>query len=52
MMIKLTIINALGQPNSILGLKKRFDKTIKNIPTTSEDLLWIAWKCMKIELII
>ena len=51
-MIKLTIINILGQPNGILDLKKEFDKALKNIPALSEDLLRIAWKCMKIPLII
>ena len=28
-MIKVTIVNILGQPNSILDLKKGFDKTLK-----------------------
>ena len=51
-MIKLTIVNILGQPNGILDLKKGFDKTLKNIPGVSEDLLRISWKCMKIALII
>ena len=51
-MIKSTIINILGQPNGILDMKKEFDKAFKNISAVSEDLLWIAWKCMKIELII
>ena len=51
-MIKLTIINILGQPNGILDLKNRFDKALKNIPAVSEDLLRIAWKCMEIALII
>ena len=41
-MIKLTIIENLGQPKGILDLKKGFDKTIKNIPTLSEGLLRIA----------
>ena len=41
-MIKLTIINILGQPNGILDLKKGFDKALKNIPAVSEDLLKIA----------
>ena len=49
-MIKLTILNTLEQPNGILDLKKGFDKTVKNIPAVSEDLLRIAWKCMKIAL--
>ena len=51
-MTKLTIINILGQPNGILDLKKEFDKTLKNIPNVSKDLLEIAWKCMKMVLII
>ena len=51
-MIKLTIINILGYPNEILDLKKGFDKTLKNIPAVSKDLLRIAWKCMKIALIV
>ena len=51
-MIKLTIINILGQPKGILDLKKEFDKALKNVPAVSEDLLKIAWKCMKIALII
>ena len=51
-MIKPTIINILVQPNGIMDLKKGFDKTFKNVPAVSEDLLKIAWKCMKIALII
>ena len=51
-MIKPRIINVLGQPDGILDLKKGFDKALKNIPAVSEDLLMIAWKCMKIALII
>ena len=51
-MIELTIINILGQPNGILDLKKEFDKTLKNIPAVSQNLLRIAWKCTKIALII
>ena len=47
-MIKLTIINILGQPNGILDLKKGFDKALKNIPVVSQDLLRIAWKYLKI----
>ena len=47
-MIKPRIINILGQPNVILDLKKEFDEALKNIPAVSEDLLRIAWKCMKI----
>ena len=50
-MINLTSLNILGQPNDILDLKKGFDKTLKNISAVSEDLLRIAWKCMKIALI-
>ena len=51
-MIKVKIINSLGQPNGILDSKKGFDNALKNIPAASEDLLKIAWKCMKIALII
>ena len=51
-MIKPSIINTSGLPNGILDLKKGFDKALKNIPAVSEDLLRIAWKCMKIALII
>ena len=51
-MIKLAIINILGQPNGRLDLKKGFDKALKNIQAESNDLLRIAWKCMKIVLII
>ena len=51
-MIKVKIINILGQPNGILDLKKVFDKALKNIPAVSDDLLSIAWKCMKIALIV
>ena len=51
-MIKATIINILGQPNGILDLKKGFDKALKNLPAVIEDLLRIAWKCVKIALII
>ena len=43
-MIKRTSLNILGQPNDILDLKKRFDKTLKNISAVSEDLLKILWK--------
>ena len=45
--IKLTIFNVLGQANDILDLKMGFDKTLKNIPAISEDLLRIAWMCIK-----
>ena len=38
--------------NGILNLKKVFDKALKNIQAESEDLLRIAWKFMKIALII
>ena len=48
MTIKPTIINILGQPDAIGDLKKGFDKALKNITAVSEDLLKIAWKCMKI----
>ena len=51
-MIKSTIINILGQPNYIVELKKGFDKALKNTAAVSEDSLRIAWKCMKIALII
>ena len=36
-MVKLTAINILGYPNVIFNLKKVYDKTLKNIPTVSED---------------
>ena len=51
-MIKLTILNFLGQPNGILNLEKGYDKTLENITAVSDDLLGISWKCMKIALII
>ena len=38
-MIKLTIINILGEPNGILDLKKEFDSALKSIPAVSKDLL-------------
>ena len=50
-MIKVTSLNILGQCNNILDLKKGSDKTVKNKPAVSEDLLRIGWKCMKIALI-
>ena len=50
-MIKPTINNILGQPNGIVEFKKGFNKALKNMPAVSEDLLRIAWKCMKIALI-
>ena len=31
-----------------MAFKKGFDKALKIIPTVSEDLLKVAWKCMKI----
>ena len=37
---------------AILDLNKEFDKAVKNIPAVSKDLLRIAWKGMKIVLII
>ena len=43
-MIKLTIVNVLGQPNGILDLEKGFDKIRKDIPAVTKDLLSIAWK--------
>ena len=46
-MIKLTTLNVLGWPNGILDLKIGYDKSLKNVVTVSEDLLRIAWKCMK-----
>ena len=46
-MIKVKIINI----NGILDWQKEFDRALKNIPVVSEDLLRIAWKCMKIALI-
>ena len=51
-MIKPTIISILGQPNGIVDLKKGFDKAPKDISAVSQDLLRIAWECMKIGLII
>ena len=51
-MIKLTSINILGQSNVIFDLKKGFDRVLKNTPAVSEYLLRIAWKYMKIALII
>ena len=47
-MVRLTIINVLGQSNGILDLKKGFDETYKNIPAVNEDLRRIAWKRMKL----
>ena len=32
--------------------KNGYDKTLKNIPAVSEDLLMIVWKCMKIALMV
>ena len=51
-MIKVKIIIILGQPNGLLDLKKGFNKALENIPVVTKDLLRIAWKCMKIALII
>ena len=33
-------------------MKKGYDKNLKNIPTVYQDLLRIAWNCMKMALII
>ena len=38
--------------NFMLDLEKEYDKTLKNIPTGSEDCLRIEWKCMKFALIV
>ena len=46
-MIKLTTINILGQPNGILELKIKYDKTFTNIPTVRERLQRTVWKCKK-----
>ena len=43
-MIQLTIFNILGQPNGISDFEKGIDKTLRNIPAISEDLLRIFWK--------
>ena len=51
-MIKLTIIDILGEPNGTFDMKNRIDKALKNIPAVSEDFLGTAWKCMKIPPII
>ena len=51
-MIKFTTANIFRKLNDILDLKKICDRTLKNIPTVGEVLLKIAWKCMKIALII
>ena len=51
-MFNFTTINILGQPNFILDLKKKYDKTLKNIPIVSEDCLKIDWKCIKITQIV
>ena len=42
----------LGQPNGILDLKKGCDKTLRNIPTVSEDQLRPVQKFVEIALII
>ena len=52
MIIKLTPTNNLAQPNGILDQKKGYDKTHKNIQNVYEGFLWIAWKCMRFEVII
>ena len=44
-------LTSLNIDIDILDLKKGFDKTLKNISTVGEDLMSIAWKCMKILLI-
>ena len=51
-MTKVTTVNIFGQPNDILDLKIRYDKTVKNILSVGEDMLKIEWNCMKITLII
>ena len=51
-MIKLTIIDIFGEPHNILDLKKGYDKTLKNIPTVTENLRRIAYAFMKIAVII
>ena len=51
-MINFTTINILRQPNFILDLNNEYDKTLKNIPTVSEDCLGIDQKYMKIALIV
>ena len=51
-MIKFAIIDISGFPNGISDFKTGFNKTPKNVPNVSEDLLRIAWQCMKIVLII
>ena len=51
-MIKRAIINIIGSPNGILDLENEYDETPKNIISVSEDMLQIAWKCMKIAPII
>ena len=50
-MIKLTILIVLKQPNGILDLKKDLIK-LNKISAVREDLLRIAWKCMKMAKII
>ena len=51
-MMKLTTVKIVRQPNGILDLKRGYNETCKNMPTVSEDLLSIVWKCMKIVRII
>ena len=36
----------------VLLFQKGFDNTLYNIPAVSEDLQRIAWKCMKMALVI
>ena len=43
-MIKPTIANIVGKRSGILGLKRRYDRTLKNIPNEDEDLLMTTWK--------
>ena len=45
-MVDFTAMYILGQHNVILNLKKGYDKTVKNIPTVSNDWLRIDWKGM------
>ena len=41
-MIKVKIINILGQPDGILDLKREVYNALKNIPAVSEDLLRVV----------
>ena len=45
-MINFTTINISGQPNDILDLKKGYNKTLRNIPTVSEDFLEVHENCV------